>query len=184
MPPSPSMLSLAAAGVYLIVVLACIVAATASARTHQPATHWRGWLLLAVLFGVLIALRLTNAEELVRATVRASLRASGEYGERRSMQAPVVAALLAMLGISAFGLFYRATRGLRGRRNVVRLVASVAGAVMVALLVVRMASLHILDQLLYGPLKLNWVLDIGACLVVAGAAFQYVKIVRGRPGAR
>lgn len=181
MMPVPSVLSLAAASVYALVVLACMTAAVTSSRTRQPAGHWRGWVLLAALFAVLIVLRLVAAEEWFRATVRASLRASGEYGERRSVQAPLVAALLMMFGVGALGLLYRATRGLQGRRNVVRLVANIAGGVMVALLVVRIASLHIIDQLLYGPLKLNWVLDIGACLVVAGAAFQYVKIVRERP---
>lgn len=180
MPPVPSVLSLAAASVYALVLLTCIWATVTSSRTRQPAAHWRGWLFLAVLFGVLMVLRLVAAEEWVRATVRASLRASGEYGERRSVQAPLVAAILMMFGLGALGLFYRATRNLQGRRNVARLVASTAGSVMIALLVVRIASLHILDQMLYGPLKLNWVLDIGASLVVILAAIQYVRIVRGR----
>ncbi|MFY7744441.1 MAG: hypothetical protein ACOVQY_03395 [Erythrobacter sp.] len=34
---------------------------------------------------------------------------------------------------------------------------------------------------LYGPLKLNWVIDLGATLTVLVAAAYYVRIVRVRP---
>jgi hypothetical protein len=45
----------------------------------------------------------------------------------------------------------------------------------------RIASLHMIDALLYGPLKLNWVIDIGGSLVVLVAAIYYVQLVHTRP---
>ena len=74
----------------------------------------------------------------------------------------------------------RWARNLRGRRNVARLAGVLAAAAMVCLMALRIASLHMIDALLYGPSKLNWVIDIGVCLVVLVAAIYYVQLVRAR----
>jgi hypothetical protein len=52
---------------------------------------------------------------------------------------------------------------------------------MLFLVILRVISLHMIDRLLFGPLKLNWIGDIGASLVVLGAAIYYMKLVRERP---
>lgn len=178
---APSVLSLAAAGVYGFVMLACIVAGIAASRGRQMRRHVRAWLLIALLFAVFMALRLTAAEEMLRETVRASLRASGEYGERRNIQALIVSAMIAAAGIGMLGWIYKATRNLQGRRNLARLAANLAAVAMIFLLALRIASLHLIDTLLYGPLKLNWVIDIGSSMVVMAAAVYYTRLVRARP---
>jgi hypothetical protein len=45
----------------------------------------------------------------------------------------------------------------------------------------RLASLHAVDALLYSPVKLNWVIDLGASLVVMLSAIGYIRLVRARP---
>jgi len=69
-----------------------------------------------------------------------------------------------------------------GRRNIA--VALVWGAcgVMIATIAMRTISLHALDRLLNGPLKLNWVGDMGSSLVVLAAAIFYIGVVSGRIG--
>jgi hypothetical protein len=48
---------------------------------------------------------------------------------------------------------------------------------MVLVMGLRVISYSPLDRLLYGPLKLNWVGDIGAAAVVLGAAGYYLHAV-------
>jgi len=177
----PSALSLSASGLYGIVMLACLAAAATALRQRQVSGHLRTWLMLALFFGVLIALRLVNAEEWLRAILRDYLRISGHYSDRRSLQAPLVAAILTIAGAGAMIALQRWARNIRGRRNVARLAGVLASAAMVCLMALRIASLHMTDALLYGPAKLNWVIDIGVSLVVLIAAIYYVQLVRARP---
>ncbi len=51
---------------------------------------------------------------------------------------------------------------------------------MIGLMMLRIISLHMIDRLLFGPLKLNWVFDIGSTLAVLAAALYYIAIVSGR----
>lgn len=181
MSAGPSVMSLIASGFYCCVVMACVAAALTAQRFRQAPGHWRTWVLLALLFGGLAVLRLIDFEDWFRGALREQLRAGAGYGERRSFQAPLVAAMLAIAGAGAFALLYRVTRHLRGRRNIARLVGNFAAFGMIFLLCLRLASLHAIDALLFGPLKLNWVLDMGASLAVLLAAGYYVRIVRARP---
>jgi hypothetical protein len=175
------MLSLAASGIYALVMLACIVAALTARQHRQPVSHWRTWSALALLFAVLIAVRIVGFEEWLRANLREAMRAEGYYRERRNIQAPIVAAIIGITGLFALGFLYRAKRQIAGRRNLARLAAIVAALAMMFLIALRMASLHMIDALLYGPVKLNWVIDLGASLTVIGAALYYRQLVRSRP---
>ncbi len=181
MSAGPSVLSLLGSGLYLLVVLACLIAAAIAVRGRQLSAHWQVWAMVAALFAVFALLRLTNFEELARDGMRDYFRAEGTYRTRRAVQAPLVALLLVIAAAAAFALLYRWSRLIRGRRNVARVVAVVAGLTMLLLIALRLASLHAVDALLYGPLKLNWIIDIGASLTVLGAAVYYVKLVRERP---
>ena len=49
---------------------------------------------------------------------------------------------------------------------------------MIGVMVLRTISFSALDKLLYGPFKLNWVGDIGAALLVLGAAVFYLRLAR------
>ncbi|MDZ4275523.1 MAG: hypothetical protein U0995_05760 [Erythrobacter sp.] len=177
----PSTFSLAASGLYGIVMLACFAAAATARRQRQVSGHLRTWLMLAMFFAVLIALRLVNAEEWLRAILRDYLRISGHYGDRRSLQSPLAVVILTIAGVGAMFAVQRWARNLRGRRNMARLAGVLAAAAMVCLMALRIASLHMIDALFYGPLKLNWVIDIGGSLVVLVAAIYYVQLVHTRP---
>ena len=58
-------------------------------------------------------------------------------------------------------------------RKVWHLIVAVKdGLSLVFLLLLRIVSLHSVDLLLYGPLKLNWVIDLGACAIVLASGFM------------
>lgn len=179
--PATSMLSLAASGLYGFVMLACMVAAVTARQYRQGAGHAWTWAALALLFALLMAVRLGGVEEWVRAALREGLRADGGYGDRRKFQAPVAAAILVVSSLGILAFLYRATRNLAGRRNMARLVAVLAALVMLFLIALRMASLHAIDALLYGAIKLNWVIDIGASVITIVAAIYYARLVRRYP---
>lgn len=181
MPAGISTLGLAASALYSLVLLACLIAAIAARQFRQVPSHARTWLALAVLFGLLMALRVVGAEEWVRDMVREALRADDTYRERRAYQAPLVAALLAIGGLGAMALIFGFARNLRGRRNWAVLVSVLAAFAMLFLMALRLASLHATDALLYGAFKLNWLIDVGSSLAVLGAAITYIRLVRARP---
>lgn len=175
-----SILSLMASGTYLLVVLACLFASATAYQARQLPAHWQTWLILAIVFVVLAAMRFYAVEELLRDNLRAYFRAQGAYGDRRSIQAPLVAMLLAIVALAGFAVLYRWSLILHGRRNGARMVAVVAAIGMLFLMALRLASLHAIDALLYGPLKLNWLIDLGASVTVLAAAVYYVRLVRVR----
>lgn len=178
MPIGPSMLSLVASGLYASVVLACLAAAFTARGSRQLHGHVWTWLLLALFFALLVALRLLDIEEIVRNGLREAMRADGSYGARRGFQTPIVAAILAIAGTGGLVLLYRLSRNVKGRRNKARTVAMVAALAMLFLMTLRMISLHAVDALLYGPIKINWLVDLGSSLTVMLGALYYVKIVR------
>lgn len=174
-------LSLAAIGLYALVSLACMAACGTAAKLGQATWNRNAWLGLAALFVVLIALRGLGVEDMIRDAMRTELRSDGSYDTRRFGQGIVVSIVLAVVSVAGMFWGYRLSRRSRGRRNQTTLAALAAGGVMVFLVVLRVISLHMIDRLLFGPLKLNWIGDIGASLVVLGAAIYYMKLVRERP---
>ncbi|WP_086606497.1 hypothetical protein [Erythrobacter donghaensis] len=178
---APSMLSLSAAGVYIVVATSCLVAAIAAGRYRQPPAHWRMWSAIALVFGLLVAMRYAGFEDLIRDSFRDMLRVEGAYAERRSFQRPLsVAVIFGVSGLFAWGL-WRQWRAARGRRNLALLAAQASTVAMVMLVGLRIVSLHQLDSALYGPLKLNWIADLGASLMTLAAAMIYVRLVRRQP---
>lgn len=181
MAESITYLGLAAIVLYGAVALACMAAGGTAAKLGQTSWNRNVWLALAGLFLVLIMLRGFGIEEAVRGALRSELRSDGGYEERRQMQGLIVAAVLVLAASAGGWWFYRATRKLRGRRNVATMAALLAGAAMVFLVGLRMVSLHMIDKALFGAFKLNWIIDIGASLIVLAAAIYFVRLVRARP---
>lgn len=178
---TPTVFSLSAAGLYMLVVAACVWAAITAARLRQPGRHGFNWSLMAAAFTALALMRITGFEELLRETLREGLRADGGYYARRSFQRPLaVASIYIFGGLFAWGA-WRQWRASRGRRDLALLAANAGLVAMIILLALRIVSLHQIDSLLYGPLKLNWIIDIGASMWVLAAVVFYTRIVMQRP---
>ena len=176
-----SYFSLAATALYALVALAAMAACGTAASGGQPLWNRNAWVTLALLFVVLIVLRGFGIEEMIRDSMRQTLRGDGLYEGRREVQGIVASVVLVAVAFAGGWWFYKATRELRGRRNVATMAALGAGGVMVFLVALRMISLHAIDKALYGAFKLNWIGDIGTSLIVLGAAVYYVRLVRARP---
>ena len=181
MSDGPSLLSLAAAGLYGLVAIGCIVAAIYARRSRQANWHSIAWIVLALFFVLLLAMRVTGIEEIIRDSARTILRAEGAYQERREIQSLIAAIAVMIGGCAALLLAYKTLRGSKRRLDLVVKLAINAGLTMVALLLLRFISLHAIDTLLYGPLKLNWVTDIGASFAVLGLAGYSVWLIRSAP---
>lgn len=178
---APSILSLTAASLYTVILAVCLFAAMSAHRQRQPVAHSRTWVLIAMFFGALALMRIAGAEDWLRGVLRAELRSEGRYNDRRELQRQLVIALMlvfAGLFLWALQIKYRAAHG---RRNVAQFVALAAVAMMLFLMALRIVSLHQIDMVLYGPAKLNWIVDIGSSLTVMVAAGLYVRVVSRRP---
>ena len=176
----PSILSLTAAGLYAVILCACLFAATTARRYHQPFGHLRTWCLIALFFGALALMRIENAEELLRNMLRAEFRQDGQYEVRRTWQFPLVVALIvSFAGLFLWGL-WRQWQAAYGKRNMALFVALAAVGAMMFLISLRIVSLHQTDHALYGPPKLNWIIDIGSSVTVLAAAAFYVHRVARR----
>jgi divalent metal cation (Fe/Co/Zn/Cd) transporter len=173
--------NIVAVGLYLLVALSGVAGLFTAVRFRQAGWHLRVWLFVIVLFIVLTALRGLGLEDMWQSELRAMMRADGAYQDRREFQRPLAAIVVAFGGIAAFIWAYRGFRNVRGRRNVAAMVAAASGTVMIALVALRMISLHPVDALLYGPVKLNWIIDIGSSLIVLVAAVYYLRLVTRRP---
>ena len=175
-----SPLAASAALLYALSLAACSKAARTASVNRQFPWQARVWTALAFLFAALLASRLFGLEEALRETLRTSLRDGGNYGARRELQSWIAGSflVLAICG-AAYGL-NALRQNVSGRRATATYVALLAGVSMVLLVIVRLISLHVTDGLLYGPLKLNWVFDIGLTIIAAGLAVHYTKIVRQR----
>lgn len=172
-----STLGLMACAIYLLVAVATTSGALLAHRHKQQRWHLYGWLALSGFFALLVVLRLVGFEDLLRDELRETLRASSTYGSRRDYQRPAAAGLLVMAALAASWWALRTLRLAKGRRNICVLVGLFGGMAMVFLMALRLISLHLIDALLYGPLKLNWIGDIGLSLLVAWAAVYYQRIV-------
>ncbi|MBV7258268.1 hypothetical protein [Erythrobacter crassostreae] len=178
MSAGPTWLSLFAAGIYAPVVAMAVFAAITAVKFSQAALHCRVWFGIALLFAALIALRVFDIENIVRDELRALLVDDAKYGDRRDFQRMIAAGVFALSLVGASVIFFRRLRAERGRRDLALSAAVAACGAMIVLVALRLISLHSIDALLYGPLKLNWIGDLGLSLAVGAAAVYYVKVVR------
>lgn len=180
MAETPSILSMLAACLYAVVISACVLAYIEARKARQNPLHGRIWIAIAVIFALLIVSRLLLIEDAIRADLRESLKASQIFAARREMQGPFIAAALLICLVVAFGGAYLTMRKIVGRRDRAVAIAATSCAVMLVIVAMRIISLHAMDALLYGPLKLNWVGDLGASAAIIAAATFYVLLLRGR----
>lgn len=176
-----SIASILGVALYALVILACAPAALAARKFPDRPGDLRHWLACAVIFAGLALLRLVEGEDRLRAIARALSRGSGEYAERAIVQVPL--AILAALAALAIGwLFWRRWQANRpASRARLVIAARFALLALVPLYGLRLISLHQIDRLLYsGPLRLNWLIEGGLCLVVGAAALLYARKLRRR----
>lgn len=169
-----SLFGILAAVAYGLALLACGYASVSAAKARLPQAHIRNWSLIALLFAGLIVLRAFDIEDSLRESFRAWLRDEGIYQDRRAYQRPMVAVLIAIAAPLLFFLIYRIAHYRSALGSIAINAAIFASFVMLGVLGLRVISLHQIDGLLYGPLKLNWFADIGSSMVVIGTAILYV----------
>jgi len=176
---TPSMLSLLAAGFYALVIAASLAAAAISKGSRQNSWHYRVWVAAAILFIALALMRGLGMEEFIRDEFRAVMRSDGTYNERRDFQRPLAAVAIILASAASFFAAYRLSKVSRTRRNLAVVTAVSGIAAMTILLVLRFISLHPIDAVLYGSLRLNWVVDLGASLaVLVGAVYYFLRVRR------
>ena len=177
---SISFLSLGAAAVYVFVAMFAVAAAYASRRWNQERWHLLCWLCLAVLFFLLAASRVLDSENALRELLKEAFTSKAAYESRQDFQRPFVAAAFVIVCAAGCWWVYWLAQSIRRRRDLSVAAAVTGGLGMIFLIALRVISLHLIDKALYGPFKLNWVVDIGlSCLVIA-TAFFYVNILRSR----
>ena len=180
MPIGPSVLSLIAAACYCVVLVFILAAAKIGRQSGQQSWHIICWLGLAFLFAALVFLRVFDVENLLRAEFREILKIQGSYQDRREVQAVFAVTIIVIFSAAGALAVFRLSRMLSGRRSFAVFLAALSGAGMLALILLRLVSHHAIDALLYGPLKLNWVADLGLTAAVGAAALYYLRIVRAR----
>lgn len=172
-----------ASAAYGVVSLSCLAASYLAHSKKQRYSRAIGWTLIGVLFVALIYVRLAGVEELFRADLRLLARERGEYAERRDFQIPITAAviILAMLVLGWLTIDWRRSLG---RRDKAFSIAKLGVACMLILISLRNISFSPIDQILYGPFKVNWVADMGSAALVLSGAATYIWIVRKAPRVR
>lgn len=165
------------------VMVLCILASRLAQQSGRPGAESRAWLYCAAFFLCLALARIFGLEDLWRMETRQYLVSHAEYADRRAIQRPLIG--VAMMGSCAliFGTWYALRRNMKGARRYVSL-AQMAMIGFVPLFALRMVSFHFMDRLLYGPLKLNWLLDGGLTMLAAVGAVAYIRHVAlvGRSG--
>ena len=161
--PQVSTASIFALFFYGLVILACLAAARAPGRGRER----RQWLVAALVFALLIALRLLDGEQRLRAIFREIVRNTGGYDQRWALQLPLAVAV-AGLGVFLVLRFARRWQAApRGSRRRLVLLAEAGLWGLVPLYLLRLVSLHAVDAVLYaGPLRLNWIIEGILCLMV------------------
>lgn len=179
-PHALTVFSVIAACFYWAVASACLLAVVPALSHRQVRWHKLVWVGLAAFFVLLAISRALAFEDILRENLRFLLRAEGAYDQRRALQGPIFAAIFVGAAAIAGFWFYRVMHNISGRRNIATVLALASGGIMTFLVLLRIVSLHSVDELLYGPLKLNWLTDIGSSVLVLACAVYYWAVVTGR----
>lgn len=174
---APSIFSLVAAVLYLVVAGAVAAAGVLGARHRQVAWHRLVWGVVAAVFVGLALMRFYNVEEWLRGDLRQLLRLEQSYEDRRDLQKPLFAIIFLVATAMAGGFVYFLAKGVQGRRNIAVFVAIGCTGGLIFLLALRLVSLHSVDAVLYGRFKVNWFADLGMTIAVMACAISYCLIV-------
>ncbi|CAH0497923.1 hypothetical protein NVSP9465_02995 [Novosphingobium sp. CECT 9465] len=173
------MFNLAAAAVYIAVILACGIASGIAFRAKRPIEEPARWILFGTLFAILGLSRIFNIEEKLRSTARNFFFDSRSYEGRWEYQAPVAGAAFALMAAASIALVLLAQRKHRlpGRLGKALMAADLAAFGMISLVGLRLISLHSVDALLFRGPHLNWIIDIGCSAAMIWAALRYRQLL-------
>lgn len=164
---------------YSVTAACCLFAVQNARNYHASAMQTANWLAIAAVFVGLIALRGFLIEDWIEQTIRQLIRDTGGYNERRRYQA-VIAIVMSGLALVVLFVGYRSFVRVRCRSDMILFFANAACVAMIGLIAFRMLSLHAVDRVLY-DFKVNWVIDIGTTIVVAGCAVVFARSVKSQP---
>lgn len=154
---------------YAGTAMSCVFAANSSRSTQSHKIWW----FCAAFFLVLAAVRAMGAESIMTENMRHWFHDQGVYGARRDLQRPISAGLVVVLS-AVFALFWLKCPSMQSStRQWAKFWGFVGLVTMTGVIAMRLISFHELDRLLYGPIKLNWLLDIGSSALVAWAAWRF-----------
>ena len=171
------MLNLGGSAIYVAVAVLCAMAWRAAHQKFQSRRHTYTWLISSVFFVLLAINRLSMLEARAKQELQALFEFSFAYAERQSVQEPLAAIALIVIGIGLFVLFRRKRGEWAGRRAHAVLVAQLGVVGMIGLIALRIISYHPIDSILYRGLHLNWAIDVGLSVAVGWAAWRYRAVL-------
>ena len=127
-------------------------------------------------------MRVFAVEEWLRSDLREMLYERHSYEQRRVLQEPLTVLIIVGAAGAAAWIMYFVMTSVKGRRNVALIAALGCSGGLFVLAAFRVISLHFIDDLLYGPLKLNWCLDLGLSLSALACGVRYRLMIGVRPG--
>lgn len=170
--------------VYLVTAALCFVNSRRSAafaggrRVALARSRRRFWLVLAALLLLLGLSRQLDLQTLAASAARTVLREDDVYGERSGLQIGLVVA------IGTFGTIGLLIALVSFRRVEASVLVAMAGAALLMIFtLIRTISLHDIDRLLMQGIgvphaQVNNVIEIGALLLVAAAAYGFTRQLR------
>ncbi len=176
-----SWLNVIAVLLYCAAIGSCLRAAASAGRSGLPKRHRSTFLGTAALFAFFALSRLLSGEDALREWLRAQLREQGAYADRGDIQA-VLVVVLALIAIGAAAFLVKRLWSSRSRPlSFLRQATMLAGLSFAALYGLRIISLHSVDAVLYaGPLRPNWIGDIGLTLAITAMALIYSRLAAKR----
>lgn len=175
-----SWISIVAIAIYAFAALLCARASLAAGNVKRLKPDRYSWAGCSAFFMALIIVRVIDLENRIRDSLRMHFRQGGLYDDRWQMQA-ILASCILVIGAAILAVFLRGWfRRTPSRRQILANLGVLAMFGFVSLFALRLTSLHAIDALLYGPLKLNWVIDLSLTVLAAGAAVFYTTHIRDR----
>lgn len=157
---------------YIGVATAAVLAAGASERPEDR----RRWAIIAAFFVALAVLRGSGLEYYLTNELRVAMLEQGLYEKRREFQRPLSALAVVLVAGALYFLYLKRPVRNGSGREWSRFWAWVGITLMLGVITMRLISFHELDRLLYGPVRINWILDLGSSMLVAFAALRFRKV--------
>lgn len=161
-------LSIAGIGLYILAAIGCLAVTLMLRQAPEKKGEMWIWLSVALGFLAFAASRFWQIEARLTAALKSYFMAHGDYAARQSWQAPLASLVLVVCVAVSLWVYFK----FRRRKNVILTPVDLAGLAllsMLALIILRIISLHAIDQILFGW-RLNWVLDPGFTIMAMGAS--------------